>query len=53
MSSGNWMRYLKKIKPYTIKKGFRLILKQLRTEGVLGAPVRADGTGRSALRTMV
>ena len=25
MSSGNWMRYLKKIKPYTIKKGFRYL----------------------------
>ena len=25
MSSGNWMRYLKKIKPYTIKKGIRYL----------------------------
>ena len=47
MSSGNWMRYLKKIKPYTIKKGIRYLKHYGPKESV---PGRSSGSGKSTER---
>ena len=52
MAENTLLRLLKKLKPYTVKKGLRY-LKHYGLKGFSGPSGGADGTGGGSLRSLV